>query len=74
MDRSDLQAMLRFASQNNMMNRPFIQVFKWYNIQYSLAYNEHTMNLMNTQYGYKNYSYCMYSISTNNYNMDRLLC
>lgn len=48
MDRSDLQAMLRFASQNNMMNRPFIQVFKRYNIQYSLAYNEHTMNLMNT--------------------------
>jgi hypothetical protein len=48
MDRSELQAMLRFASQNNMMDRPFIQVFKWYNIQYSLAYNEHTMNLMNT--------------------------
>lgn len=48
MDRSDLQAMLRFASQNNIMNRPFLQVFKWYTIQYSLAYNEHTMNLMNT--------------------------
>lgn len=48
MDRSDLQAMLRFASQNNMMNRSFLQVFKWYNIQYSLAHNEHTMNLMNT--------------------------
>lgn len=47
MDKSDLQAMLRFASQNNMMNRPFLQVFKWYNIQYSLAYNEHTMNLIN---------------------------
>lgn len=44
MDRSDLQAMLRFALQNNMMNKPFIKVFKWYNIQNSLAYNEHTKN------------------------------
>lgn len=40
MDRSDLQAMLRFASQNGMMHKPFLQVFKWYNIQYSLAYQE----------------------------------
>lgn len=36
MDRSDLQAMIRFASQNNMMNRPFLLVYKWYNILNSL--------------------------------------
>lgn len=47
MDRSDLQAMIRFACQNNMMDKPFLKVFKWYNIQNSLAYNENTMNLMN---------------------------
>lgn len=44
MDRSDLQAMLRFAHQNDMMNKPFIKVFKWYNIQNSLAYNENVLN------------------------------
>lgn len=38
MDRSDLQAMLRFACQNNMMDKPFVKVFKWYNIMNSLAY------------------------------------
>lgn len=42
MDRSDLQAMLRFAHQNSMMNRPFLLVYKWYNIQNSLAYNDRT--------------------------------
>lgn len=41
MDKSDLQTLLRFALQNNVMNKSFIQVFKWYNIQNSLAYNQH---------------------------------
>ena len=45
MDRSDLQAMIRFAYQNNMMNKPFLKVFKWYNIQNSLAYNEYNKNV-----------------------------
>lgn len=45
MDKSDLQAILRFAYQNNMMHRPFLKVFKWYNIQNSLAYNEHTNSM-----------------------------
>ena len=47
MDKLDLQAMIRFALQNNMMNKSFIKVFKWYNIQNSLAYNEYNMNLIN---------------------------
>lgn len=47
MDKSDLQAMLRFACQNNMMNKPFLKVFKWYYIQNSLAYNEYNRNLVN---------------------------
>lgn len=47
MDKTDLQAMLRFACQNNMMNKPFLKVFKWYNIQNSLAYNEYNRNLVN---------------------------
>lgn len=46
MDRSDLQAMIRFAYQNNLMDKPFIKVFKWWNIQNSLAYNEYNMNLV----------------------------
>lgn len=46
MDKSDLQAMIRFARQNGAMNRPFLTVFKWYNIAYSLAYNERTINVM----------------------------
>lgn len=46
MDRSDLQAMIRFARQNGAMYRPFLTVFKWYNIAYSLAYNERTINTM----------------------------
>ncbi len=46
MDRSDLQAMIRFAYQNNMMDKPFIKVFKWYNIMNSLAYNECTNNFI----------------------------
>lgn len=41
MDKSDLQAMMRFALQNGMMNRPFLLVFKWYSIQNSLVYNEY---------------------------------
>lgn len=40
MDKSELQAIMRYAMQNKMMDRPFLLVFKWYNIQYSLAYNE----------------------------------
>ncbi len=39
MDRYDLQAIIRYAHQNNMMNKPFLKVFKWYNIQNSLVYN-----------------------------------
>ena len=46
MDRSDLQAMLRFAHQNDMMKKPFLKVFKWYNIQNSLAYNEYNKNIV----------------------------
>lgn len=46
MDRSDLQAMIRFAHQNDLMSKPFIKVFKWWNIQNSLAYNEYNMNLV----------------------------
>lgn len=45
MDRSDLQAMIRFAIKNDIMNKPFTTVFKWYNISNSLTYNEHTINL-----------------------------
>lgn len=44
MDRSDLQAIIRFAYQNDLMGKPFIKVFKWYNIMNSLAYNEQTLN------------------------------
>lgn len=36
MDKSDLQTMLRFASQNNVMHKPFVTVLKWYNIANSL--------------------------------------
>lgn len=44
MDKSDLQAMLRFAVKNNMMDRPFLLVFKWYNIAYSLeSYTDPTI-------------------------------
>lgn len=45
MDKADLQAILIFARQNDMMSKPFIKVFKWYNIQNSLAYNEYNFNL-----------------------------
>lgn len=38
MDRSDLQQIIRFAIKNDVMNRPFILVYKWYNIAYSTAY------------------------------------
>jgi hypothetical protein len=31
MDKSDLQAILEFAAKNNIMDKPFITVFKWYN-------------------------------------------
>lgn len=44
MDKSDLQAMMRFAHQNDLMNKPFLVVFKWWNIANSLAYNEYNMN------------------------------
>lgn len=47
MDRSDLQAMLRFAIKNDIMNKPFTTVFKWYNISNSLVYNESNMNFIN---------------------------
>lgn len=46
MDRSDLQAIIMFARKNGAMNRPFLTVFKWYNIAYSLAFNERAMNVM----------------------------
>lgn len=41
MDKSDLQAMLRFASQNNAMHKPFLLVLKWYN-QFN-SYNKYNM-------------------------------
>lgn len=47
MDKSDLQTILRFALKNNLMGKSFIQVFKWYNIQNSLAYNQYNNNLIN---------------------------
>lgn len=40
MDRSDLQAIIRFARRNNVMDRPFLMVYKWYNIANSLACRE----------------------------------
>lgn len=43
MDKSDLQAIMRFAYQNNMMNRPFLLVYKWYNIQNTLDNNFSTL-------------------------------
>lgn len=43
MDKSDLQAIMRFAHQNNMMNRPFLLVYKWYNIQNTLDNNFPTL-------------------------------
>lgn len=49
MDKSDLQTIIRFAIKNNMMGKPFIKVFKWYNIQNSLAYNEYNRNLVNME-------------------------
>lgn len=45
MDKSDLQAILIFARQNGMMNKSFLQVFKWFNIQYSLVNSEYLKNL-----------------------------
>lgn len=44
MDKSDLQAMMRFALQNGMMNRPFLLVFKWYSIQNTLDHNFSTLH------------------------------
>ena len=46
MDKSDLQTLLRFALQNNVINKSFIQVFKWYNIQNSLTYNQYNRNIV----------------------------
>ena len=46
MDRSDLQAMLRFAHQNDLMNKPFTTVFKWYNIQNSLVNKENLIDFV----------------------------
>ena len=46
MDKSDLQTLLRFALQNNVMNKSFLQVFKWYNIQNSLVYNQYNRNIV----------------------------
>lgn len=46
MDKSDLQTLLRFALQNNVMNKSFLQVFKWYNIQNSLVYNQYNKNII----------------------------
>lgn len=38
MDRSDLQQIIQFAIKNDVMNRPFTLVYKWYNIAYSMAH------------------------------------
>ena len=46
MDRSDLQTMLRFAHRNGLMDKPFTIVFKWYNIQNSLAHKESLLNFV----------------------------
>lgn len=46
MDKSDLQAMIRFAIKNDIMDKPFTTVFKWYNISNSLAYNESNRNIV----------------------------
>lgn len=43
MDKSDLKAILRYAHQNKIANKPFLFVLKWYNITNSLAYNNQTM-------------------------------
>lgn len=43
MDKSDLQSIMRFAHQNNMMNRPFLLVYKWYSIQNTLDNNFPTL-------------------------------
>ena len=37
MDRSDLQAIIRFAHKNNMMHRSFLLVYKWYMITNALC-------------------------------------
>lgn len=46
MDRSELQAIIRFARRNNVMDRPFLMVYKWYNIANSLAYSEYNGGLL----------------------------
>ena len=46
MDRSELQAIIRFARKNNVMDRPFLMVYKWYNIAYSLAYQEYNGGML----------------------------
>lgn len=37
MDRSDLQAIIRFAHKNNMMHCSFLLVYKWYMITNALC-------------------------------------
>lgn len=44
MDKSDLQTMLRFASQNNAMHKPFLLVLKWYNQLYT--YNKYSISIL----------------------------
>ena len=46
MDKSDLQTILCFARQNHIMSKPLSWVLKWYNISYSLAYNQYNLNLI----------------------------
>lgn len=46
MDKSDLQAILRFARQNHIMGKPLSWVLKWYCISNSLAYNQYNINLI----------------------------
>jgi hypothetical protein len=41
MDKSDLQTMLQFASQNGMMKKPFTYVHKWYQIANSLEKSDY---------------------------------
>lgn len=37
MDKTDLQAIYRFATQNNILHKPFTYVVKWYRIANSLT-------------------------------------
>jgi hypothetical protein len=32
MDKSELETIIRFAHKNNIMNKPFVFVYKWYKL------------------------------------------